>query len=99
MPSRRAEPIKHDQAQFPARFRILYRVVPSVMLDLLGSSNNSTFSAPSGPLAADEGGQRTGDFCKPVALCGLDIAFGLRFTTPSGVRSTLFTTGPGGPLP
>eukprot|EP00966_Prymnesium_polylepis_P299331 6917047-Prymnesium_polylepis.1 len=34
MPSRRAEPIKHDQAQFPARFRILYRVVPSVMLDL-----------------------------------------------------------------
>ena len=26
----------------------------------------------------------TGDFGKPVALCGLDIAFGLTFTTPSG---------------
>ena len=35
--------------------------------------------------------------------CGLaqslSIAFGHRFTTPSCVRSTPFTTGPGGPLP
>ena len=65
----------------------------------LGRSKNSIFSAPSGPLAADEGGERTGDFSKPSALRGLDIAFGLTLTTPSGVRSTLFTTGPGGPLP
>ena len=56
-------------------------------------SKNSTFSAPSGPLAADEDGERTSVFSKPAALRGLNIAFGLTFTTPSGMRSTLFTTG------
>ena len=56
-------------------------------------SKNSTFSAPSGPLAADEGGERTINFSKPVALRGPRIAFGLTFTTPSGVRSTPGTTG------
>ena len=68
------------------------------MLDL-GVLRIRLFQPPSGPLAADEGGERTSDFSKPAALRGLDIAFGLTFTTPSGVRSTLFTTGPGGPLP
>ena len=79
-----------------------------VLLSLHGSaagharfdrSKNSTFSAPSGPLAADEGGERTGDFSKPAALRGLKIAFGLKFTTPSVVLRTPFTTEPGGPLP
>ena len=51
------------------------------------------------PAGRHEDGERTGDFSKPAALRGLDIAFGLTFTNPSGVRSTLFTTGPGGPLP
>ena len=49
----------------------------------------------SGPLAADEGGERTSDFSKSAALRGLDIAFGLTFATPSGVRSTPGTTGRG----
>ena len=62
-------------------------------------SKNSTFSAPSGSLPEDEGGERTGDFSKPSALRGLDIAFGLTFTIPSGVRSTPGTTGRGAPLP
>ena len=63
-------------------------------------SKNSTFSAPSGPLplAADEDGERTSDFSKPAALRGLDVAFGLTFTNPSGVRSTPGTTGRGAPL-
>ena len=83
-------------------------VLGVVLLSLHGSaagharfdrSKNSTFSAPSGPLAADEGGERTSDFSKPAALRGLDIAFGLRSTTPSGVLRTLFTTGRGAPLP
>ena len=65
----------------------------------LGRSKNPTFQPPSGWLATDEGGERTGDFGKLSALRGHKIAFGLRFTNPSGVRSTLFTTGPGGPLP
>ena len=78
-----------------------------VLLSLHGStagharfdrSKKSTFSAPSGPLAADEGGERTGDFSKPAALRGHDIAFGLTFTTPLGVRSTLGTTGRSAPL-
>ena len=43
------------------------------------------------PVATDEGGERTGDFGKLSALRGHKIAFGLTFTTPSGVRSTLFT--------
>ena len=48
-------------------------------------------------LASDrEGGARTSNFSKPVALRNLSIAFGLRFTTLSGVRSTPDTTGPGG---
>jgi hypothetical protein len=59
----------------------------------LGRSKNPTFQPPSGWLAADEGGERTGDFSKPVALRGHDIAFGLTFTTLSGVRSTPGTTG------
>ena len=62
-----------------------------VLLSLHGSaagharfdrSKNSTFSAPSGPLAADEGGVRASDFSKPAALRGLGIAFGLTFTNP-----------------
>ena len=61
----------------------------------LGSSKNSIFQPPSGPLTADEGGERTGGFSKPSALRGLDIAFGLTFTIPSGVRSTPGTTGRG----
>ena len=71
---------------FAARFA----VVLLVMLDLI-VLRIRPFSAPSGPLAADEGGERAGDFGKPSVLRGLDIAFGLRFTTPSGVRNgTLF---------
>ena len=65
----------------------------------LGRSKNPTFQSPSGWLAADEGGERTGNFGKLSALHGLDIAFGLTFTTPSGVRSTPGTTGRGAPLP
>ena len=65
----------------------------------IGRSGKSTFQPPSGPLAADEDGERTRDFSKPAALRGLDIAFGLTFTTPSGVRSTPGTTGRGAPLP
>ena len=34
-----------------------------------------------------------------TALRNLSITFGLRVTAPSGVRSTPFTTGPGGPPP
>jgi len=45
------------------------------------------------------GGERTSDFGKPAALRGLNIAFGLTFATPSGVRSTPGTTGRGAPLP
>jgi hypothetical protein len=47
-------------------------------------SEKSTFRSLSGPLAADEDGERTSDFSKPAALRGLDIAFGLTFTTPQG---------------
>ena len=65
----------------------------------LGRSKNPTFQPPSRWLAADEGGERTGNFGKLSALHNLSFALGLRFTTLSGVRSTLFTTGPGGPLP
>ena len=65
----------------------------------LGRSKNPTFQPPSGWLATDEGGERTGDFSKPSALRGLDIAFGLTFTIPSGVRSTPGTTGRSAPLP
>ena len=57
------------------------------------------FQPPSGWLAADEDGERTGDFSKPAALRGLGIAFGLTLTTPSGVRSTPGTTGRSAPLP
>ena len=53
------------------------------------------FQPPSGWLTADEDGERTGNFSKPAALRGLDIAFGLTFTNPSGVRSTPGTTGRG----
>jgi hypothetical protein len=35
---------------------------------------------------------------KPAALRGLDIAFGLTFTTPPGGRSPPFTRGRGAPL-
>lgn len=35
----------------------------------------------SGCLTADEDGERTSDFSKPVALRSLEIAFGLTFTT------------------
>ena len=65
-------------------------------------SEKSTFRSLSGPLAADEDGERTSDFSKPAALRGLDIAFGLTFTTPQGrtVRgSPVFTTRRGAPLP
>ena len=60
----------------------------------LGRSKNPTFQPPSGWLATDEGGERTGDFGKLSALRGHKIDFGLTFTTPSGVRSTLFTERP-----
>ena len=52
------------------------------------------FQPPSGPLTADEDGERTDNFSKPAALRGLDIAFGLTFTNPSGVRSTPGTRPP-----
>ena len=65
----------------------------------LGRSKNSIFSATVWWLAADEGGERTSNFSKPVALRGPRIAFGLTITTPSGVRSTPFTRGRGAPLP
>ena len=65
----------------------------------LGRSKNPTFQPPSGWLATDEGGERTGDFGKLSALRGHKIAFSLRFTNPSGVRSTPGTTGRGAPLP
>ena len=51
----------------------------------LGRSKNSIFSATVWWLAADEGGERTSNFSKPVALRGPRIAFGLKFPTPSGV--------------
>ena len=47
----------------------------------------------------NEDGERTGNFSKPAALRGLKAAFDLTLTTPSGVRSTPFTTGRGAPLP
>ena len=51
-------------------------------------------------LASDrEGGARTSNFSKDTALRNLSIAFGLRVTTPSGVRSTPFTRAAGGGLP
>ena len=53
------------------------------------------FQPPSGWLATDEGGERTSDLSKPAALRGLDIAFGLKFTTPPGGRSPPFTRGRG----
>jgi hypothetical protein len=59
----------------------------------LGSSSNSTFSAPSELLAATRTGGSQATFSKPAALRGLDIAFGLTITNPSGVRSTPGTTG------
>ena len=49
-----------------------------------------------------EAGERASRFSRAAALRNLSIAFGLRFTTPSGVRSTPFTRRgppPGGPLP
>ena len=36
---------------------------------------------------------------RPAALRGHGVAFCLRAVAPSGVRSTPFTTGPGGPIP
>ena len=42
------------------------------------------FSHRLGLLAADEDGERTGDFSKPAALRGLDIAFGLTLDYPVG---------------
>ena len=60
----------------------------------LGRSKNPTFQPPSGWLATDEGGERTGDFGKPSVLRGLDIAFGPRFTSPPCVRSTPGTRPP-----
>ena len=65
----------------------------------LGRSKNPTFQPPSGWLATDEGGERTGNFGKLSALHGPRIALGLRFTTPSGVLRTPGTTGRGAPLP
>jgi hypothetical protein len=45
-------------------------------------SKNSTFLATVWWLAADEGGERTSNFSKPVALRGHRIAFGSTFTIP-----------------
>ena len=57
-----------------------------VMLDLI-VLRIRLFQHRLGLWLADEGGERTGDFSKPVALRGLDIAFGLTITNPSGVRA------------
>ena len=73
-------------------------------------SSQSCARAPPGPrrerlpqtvgwLATDEGGERTGNFGKLSALHGPRIALGLRFTTPSDVRSTPGTMGRGGSAP
>ena len=70
----------------------LYQLVPEHADD--GPSAQAV-----GWLAAGEGGERTSNFSKPAALRGPRIAFGLTFTTPSGVRSTPGTTGRGAPLP
>ena len=43
--------------------------------------------------------QATLAYSKPAALRGLNIAFGLKFTTLSGVRSTPGTRGRGAPFP
>ena len=78
---------------------MLLVVLDLIVLTSKSKTKNSTFSAPSGPLAADEGGVRASDFSKPAALRGLGIAFGLTFTTPPGGRSPPFTRGRGAPLP
>jgi len=65
-----------------------FTVVLLVMLELIVLGSR-LFQPPSGPLAADEDGERTGGFCKPAALRGLDITFGLTFTTPLGVIHAL----------
>ena len=46
-----------------------------------------------------EAGERASHFRRAAALRNLSFAFGPRFITPSGVRSTPDTTGAGGPLP
>ena len=43
--------------------------------------------------AADEGGERTGDFTKPVVLRGPRIAFGLTFTTRRACAARHFHNG------
>ena len=76
-------------------------VVSLLVSVILGSvaARFSIFDSSMGLPATVRGGARTSTFSKPVALRGPCIAFGLRFITPSGVRSTPDTTGPGGPLP
>jgi hypothetical protein len=76
-------------------------VVSLLVSVILGSvaARFSIFDSSMGLPATVRGGARTSNFSKPVALRGPCIAFGPRFITPSGVRSTPDTTGPGGPLP
>ena len=62
-------------------------------------SKNSTFGATAWPSSDLEAGECTDDFERVAALRNLSIVFGYRFTTPSCVLRTPFTTGPGGPLP
>ena len=79
-----------------------------VLLALLGAAHGHTrfsrgegsiFSATAWPSSDLEASECTGDVGNAVALRGLGMAVGLTFTTPSGVRSTPFTTGRGAPLP
>ena len=68
------------------------------MLDAAILSRIDFSATVDGWLVGGEGGERTAVFSKLSALHGPRIALGLTFTTPSGVRSTLFTTGRGAPL-
>ena len=65
----------------------------------LGRSKNPTFQPPSGWLATDEGGERTGDFGKLSALRGHKIAFGLTLATQPGGRSPHLARAAGGGRP
>ena len=65
-----------------------------VMLELIVLGSRRFHCLGLCALAADEDGERTGNFSKAVGLArGLDIASSLTFTTPSSMRSTPGTTG------
>ena len=73
-------------------------MVPSVMLEST-VAEKLIFWGRAAAAWHFEAGERASRFGRAGALRGLGFAFGLTFTTPPGVRSTPFTTGPGGPLP